>query len=94
MPPVLSAARGWGASRVHRIIDPGVGSPEATPRVNGSPLSRAVCRVVLGEEAEPPSSPEQAVASSRAPDPTRNPRLPIVEPVASAAGHFPFMSGV
>ena len=36
MPPRPSSASGCGASRVHSTTPSGAGSPEATPRVNGS----------------------------------------------------------
>ena len=45
MPPMPSSASGFTARRVHRTTPSGSGSPEATPRVNGSLLTAAFVRV-------------------------------------------------
>ena len=41
IPPSPSSASGSGARRVHSTIPSGVGSPDATPSVNGSPAGAA-----------------------------------------------------
>src|SRR5690606_38851224 len=66
MPPRPSGANGSGASRVHSTTPSAVGSPEATPRVKGSPVQRGA-RYRAPETAQLPAS-----AAADATPPNRN----------------------
>ena len=111
--PASSQATGTGASptppsvragsmttRVHRTTDVSFGSPEATPRANGSPSSsgtggRVVAATDSADAPSPPSSELHAAPSAPAPisaAPRRNRRR--VAARSSTAGRSPVYMGL
>lgn len=82
-----SAVVGSGTRRVHRITASGVGSPDATPRVKGSPGSAGTGRLVGASVAgavPPGCEPGPPPAVGRAPSPPSPPSEQAAAPRAAS----------